>query len=434
MRAVDVIRRKRDGHVLSEAEIAAFVDATTKGTWEKYQVSAMLMAIYFKGMNDMETAQLTARMVQSGAKLDWSALPGPKVDKHSTGGVGDKTSLILAPLAAACGCVVPMMSGRGLGHTGGTLDKLESIPGFRVGLSIDETRQALQATGMALISQTAQIAPADKVLYALRDVTSTVESIPLIAGSIMSKKLAEGIQGLVMDVKCGKGAFMKELPQARRLAETIVAIGRQNGVRTIAMITSMEEPLGRTIGNSLEVIECLETLKGRGPADLETLSVRLAAGMVWLGGLATTAAEAEAKVRDALASGRGLAKFRQSIAQQGGNPAVTDDYRLLPVAPKKMMLNAERQGYVIRLDAEQLGIGSMILGAGRERAEDSVDHAVGLKLHVKRGELVSAGDPLVEVFYRDDASLQRSLPLLREAIGLGDFPLAIPPLILETIE
>jgi pyrimidine-nucleoside phosphorylase len=434
MRAVDVIRKKRDGQVLAEAEIAAFVEAATHGTWEKYQVSAMLMAIYFQGMNDTETAQLTAHMVGSGAKLDWTSLPGPKVDKHSTGGVGDKTSLILAPLVAACGCVVPMMSGRGLGHTGGTLDKLESIPGFRVGLSIEEMRQALQATGLALIGQTAQIAPADKVLYALRDVTATVESIPLIAGSIMSKKIAEGIQGLVMDVKCGKGAFMKELPQARRLAETIVAIGRQNGVRTIAMITAMEEPLGRAIGNSLEIIECLETLKGRGPADLELLSVRLAAAMVWLGGLAVTAAEAEAKVREALTSGRGLAKLRQCIAQQGGNPAVVEDYRLLPVAPRKRTLTASREGYVIRLDAEQLGIASMILGAGRERAEDSVDHSVGLKLHVKRGELVAAGDPLLDIHYHDEVRLQRALPLLQEACVLGDYPLSVPPLILETIE
>lgn len=440
MRAVDIIRKKRDGQVLTEAEIAAFVTAAThveepgKKTWEKYQVSAMLMAIFFKGMNDTETSQLTAHMVRSGAKLDWSDLPGPKVDKHSTGGVGDKTSLILAPLAAACGCIVPMMSGRGLGHTGGTLDKLEAIPGFRVGLSVAETRQALVATGMALIGQTAQIAPADKILYALRDVTSTVESIPLIAASIMSKKLAEGIDGLVMDVKCGQGAFMKELHQARDLAETIVAIGRQNGVRTIAMITAMEEPLGLAIGNSLEVIECLETLKGKGPADLENLSVRLAAAMVWLGGLARNAAEAEEKVRAALISGRGLHKFRAAIALQGGNPAVVDDYSLLPAAPHQVTLRADRQGYVIRLDAEQLGIGSMLLGAGRERAEDSVDHAVGLKLHVKRGELVAKGDALLDVFYRDEGKLRRAFPHLHDACVLGDFPITVPPLILETIE
>src|SRR5437899_11846634 len=317
MRAVDVIRKKRDGEALSPAEIEEFVTGATTRSWPDYQVSALLMAIVLRGMAAKETAHLTAAMVNSGVKLDLSELPGAKVDKHSTGGVGDKTSLIVAPLVAACGVTVPMMSGRGLGHTGGTLDKLESIPGFRAGLSVDEFRAALRKVGCALIGQTAEIAPADKVLYALRDVTATVESIALISASIMSKKLAEGIEALVMDVKCGRGAFMKNRTDARQLAESLVAIGRGDGVRTEALLTAMDTPLGGTVGNSLEVIECLETLKGKGPSDLEKISVALAARMLWLGGGAATDQEAEIKIRAALTSGHGLEKFREVIAQQG---------------------------------------------------------------------------------------------------------------------
>src|SRR5438132_110284 len=325
MRAVDIIRKKRDGLALEGAEIEAFVRGVTAGDWPDYQAAALLMAICLRGMTPAETACLTRAMVHSGEKVDLSDLPGPKVDKHSTGGVGDKTSLILAPLAAACGVIVPMMSGRGLGHTGGTLDKLEAIPGFRVGLSLPEFRTALRKVGCALIGQTAEIAPADKVLYALRDVTATVESIALISASIMSKKIAEGIEALVMDVKCGRGAFMKNRPDAQRLAESLVAIGRANGVRTQALLTAMDVPLGRAVGNSLEVIECLETLKGQGPADLEALGVALAGRMLLLAGAAAELPQAEAKVREALASGRGLEKFREVIARQGGDPRVVDD-------------------------------------------------------------------------------------------------------------
>ena len=286
MRAIDIIRKKRDGHALSQAEIEAFVQAATHGQWPEYQLSALLMAIVLRGMTAEETSWLTGAMVHSGIQLDLSDIPGPKVDKHSTGGVGDKTSLILGPLAAACGVVVPMMSGRGLGHTGGTLDKLESIPGFRVHLGLDEFRATLRKVGCCLIGQTREIAPADKVLYALRDVTATVESIPLITASILSKKVAEGINALVMDVKCGQGAFMKTRRDARELAESIVRVGRQQGLKTEVLITDMDVPLGRSVGNSLEVIESLEVLKGRGPADLEGLSVKLTAHMLLLGGIA----------------------------------------------------------------------------------------------------------------------------------------------------
>jgi pyrimidine-nucleoside phosphorylase len=408
MRAVDIIRKKRDGQALEPSEIQAFVAAATTGAWPTYQVSALLMAILLRGMNPAETAWLTAAMVHSGVKLDWSDIPGPKVDKHSTGGVGDKTSLILGPLAAACGVIVPMMSGRGLGHTGGTLDKLESIPGFRVGLSLDEFRTALRQVGCALIGQTAEIAPADKVLYALRDVTATVESLSLISGSIMSKKIAEGIDGLVLDVKCGRGAFMKTLPDARALAESLVTIGSTNGVRTQALITAMDTPLGRMVGNSLEVIESIETLKGKGPADLEQLSLTLAARMVRLGGVAETEEEAEALARTALTSGRGLEKFRQIIEHQGGDPWVIDDYRRLPSAPERSEIAAERTGYLTALDAELIGRATM------------VDPGVGAIVHAKPGEQVRAGQVLVELHYRDAARLTEAREMVRRAVRIAD--------------
>jgi pyrimidine-nucleoside phosphorylase len=308
MRATDIIRAKRDGRSLSREQIDAFVSGVTTGAWQDYQSSALLMAIVLRGMAAEETAWLTDAMVRSGIKVDLSATPGIKVDKHSTGGVGDKASLILAPLAAACGVKVPMMSGRGLGHTGGTLDKLQSIAGFRVDLSLDELKRALDATGVAMLGQTAQIAPADKKLYALRDVTGTVESIPLITASIMSKKIAEGIDALVLDVKTGRGAFMKTVDDSRRLARSLVDTGNRSGVRTEAFITAMDAPLGAAVGNALEVIECVETLKGRGPKALEDLSVILAARMVRLAGLAASDEDADRQVRQALASGAGVEK------------------------------------------------------------------------------------------------------------------------------
>jgi pyrimidine-nucleoside phosphorylase len=433
MRAVDIIRKKRDSQALLQPEIEAFVTGATSRSWPDYQVAALLMAIVLRGMTAEETAWLTGAMVRSGVRLDLSDIPGAKVDKHSTGGVGDKTSLVLAPLAAACGVVVPMMSGRGLGHTGGTLDKLESIPGFRVDLTLEEFRGALRKVGCALIGQTAEIAPADKVLYALRDVTATVESIALISASIMSKKVAEGIDALVMDVKCGRGAFMKNRADARKLAESLVAIGRANGVRTEALLTAIDHPLGRAVGNSLEVIECLETLKGRGPADLESLCVTLAARMLRLGGKAETDREAEIKIRAALSSGRGLEKFRQIIAQQGGDARIVEDYRRLPSATEQTVFTASRSGFVGQLDAELIGRATMVLGAGRDRVEDIIDPAVGTKIIAKPGEPVRAGDVLVELHYRDPSRLGSALELLRSACRIEDEPPTGQELILETI-
>jgi pyrimidine-nucleoside phosphorylase len=433
MRAVDIIRKKRDGLALTAGEIEAFVSGATGRGWPDYQVSALLMAIVLRGMDAAETATLTGAMVRSGVRLDLSDLPGSKADKHSTGGVGDKTSLVLAPLAAACGVVVPMMSGRGLGHTGGTLDKLEAIPGFRVGLALDEFRRALAAVGCAMVGQTAEIAPADKALYALRDVTATVESIPLISASIMSKKIAEGISALALDVKCGRGAFMRERADARRLAESLVAIGTAQGVRTEALLTAMDVPLGRAAGNALEVSEAIDTLKGRGPPDLEQLSVVLASRMVHLGGVAPTPEEAERRVREALTSGRGLEKFRAVVARQGGDPRVIDDPRLLPAAPHREVLRADRAGYVQGFDALQVGRATVALGAGRDRVEDGVDPAVGVIVLARPGDRVKAGDALLELHYRDSARLAAARALLDGACPISDAPPAPGPLVLETI-
>jgi pyrimidine-nucleoside phosphorylase len=392
------------------------------------------MAIVLRDMTPEETARLTRAMAQSGVKLDLSDLPGPKVDKHSTGGVGDKTSLVLAPLAAACGVVVPKMSGRSLGHSGGTLDKLEAIPGFRVGLPLGEFRAALREVGCALVGQTAEVAPADRKLYALRDVTATVESVPLITASILSKKIAEGIGALVLDVKCGRGAFMKTRADAHRLARSLVDTGAANGVKTAALVTAMVAPLGRAVGNSLEVSECLETLKGRGPADLEALSVALASRMLLLGGVAADLVQAEAKVREALSSGRGLEKFRAVISRQGGDPRVVDDYRLLPAAPLRALVRAPRAGYVVGLDAELIGRATMLLGAGRDRVEDTIDHGVGAVVLTPPGSQVSGGEPVLEVHYRDPARLQAALELFDRACAISDAPPPEQPQILETLE
>ncbi|MDR1988599.1 MAG: thymidine phosphorylase [Acidobacteriaceae bacterium] len=433
MRAVDIITSKRDGGVLDRAAIAAFVSGVTSGAWPDYQASALLMAILLRGMTAEETAALTTAIVDSGIRVDLGHIPGIKVDKHSTGGVGDKTSLILAPLVAACGVPVPMMSGRGLGHTGGTLDKLESIPGFRVGLSLDEMQRALARVGCAMIGQTKDIAPADKKLYALRDVTGTVESIPLISASIMSKKIAEGIDALVLDVKTGSGAFMKTDADSRRLAESLVAIGNASGVKTEAIITRMETPLGEAVGNALEVIECIEVLKGRGPADVIDVSLELAARMLVLGGVAADRAAAFAMCRATLASGAALDRFARIIEQQGGDPRIVDDYSRMPSVAQSVSMRAPRAGFLTRVDAELIGRASVALGAGRNRVEDTVDPAVGILVRRKPGDEIRQGETVLELFYRDDTALQAARPLAERAIVIGDAPFASRPMVLGEV-
>jgi pyrimidine-nucleoside phosphorylase len=419
MRAVDVIQRKRDGQELSRAEISFFVEGYTRGQIPDYQASALAMAVFFRGMTAGETVALAEAMMATGEVLDLSDLPGPKADKHSTGGVGDKTSLILAPLAAACGLYVPMISGRGLGHTGGTLDKLESIPGFRVNLSLSEFKGVLRKSRLGLIGQTPEIAPADRKLYALRDVTATVESRPLIAASIMSKKMAEGIDALILDVKTGDGAFMKTFGEAKALAETMVAIGRGMGKKVAALITDMEQPLGRTVGNALEVAECVETLKGRGPKDLESLSLELAGWMLTLGGLAPSMESARGRVRDALASGAGLRKLQEVIESQGGDPRVCDDLTRLPRARETEDLRAERDGRVVGIACRAVGHAAMLLGAGRETVDSVVDAGVGLVLHKKVGDLVIKGEPLLTLHVNDRRRLDEARQRLREAIRVA---------------
>jgi pyrimidine-nucleoside phosphorylase len=433
MRASDIIVKKRDNRTHTREELDFMVAGATTGSVPDYQVSAWLMAVLLRGMSADETAMLTDAMVRSGERVDLSAIPGVKVDKHSTGGVGDKTSLILAPLAAACGLAVPMMSGRALGHTGGTLDKLESIPGFRTGLTLDEFKRELAEVGCSLIGQTGQIAPADKKLYALRDVTGTVESIPLISASIMSKKIAEGIDALVLDVKAGRGAFMKSVADARRLAESLVSIGTKAGLKTEAAITAMDVPLGRNVGNALEVIESIETLKGRGPQDLEWLSVRLAARMLVLGGIVSTTDQGERRVREAIASGAGVEKFRKVVEWQGGDPRVVDDYTVLGSAPRHHVVLAKRNGFLDTLDAELVGRATMVLGAGRETVADAIDPTVGAVLQAAPGDQLRAGDPILTLHYRDETKLPRALAILDTAITVSDQPPPQLSLLLDTV-
>jgi pyrimidine-nucleoside phosphorylase len=430
MRAVDIIRAKRDGEALSREAIESFVRGVTDGSWEDYQASALLMAVVLKGMNAEETGWLTDAMARSGDRVTLDHIPGIKVGKHSTGGVGDKVSIVLAPLAASCGVVVPKMSGRGLGHTGGTLDKLESIPGFRIALSLDEYKKILAEVGCCLISQTENIAPADKKLYALRDVTATIESLPLIAASVMSKKLAEGSTALVLDVKCGRGAFMQRPADALALARALVSIGTAAGLRTEAFITRMDTPLGRAVGNSVEIAECIETLSGRGPGDLSALIVRLASRMVLLGEKASSEADAESKVRASLASGAARDKLRQMIKWQGGDVGVVDDVKRLPSARHTHMVTAPRAGYVSSLDALLVGRTAVALGAGRDKKSDPVDLSAGILLHKKPGEKVSAGDTVMELRYNDEARLSGALALAAQAVVIGDTAPAEAPLVM----
>jgi pyrimidine-nucleoside phosphorylase len=434
-RAIDVIRKKRDGVELSRVEIEGLVGAYTKGEIPDYQVSAWLMAVVLKGMTRPETAALTDAMLHSGDVLDLSSLPLKKVDKHSTGGVGDKTSLVLAPLAAAAGVAVPMISGRGLGHTGGTLDKLEAIPGFNVNLPVAEFRRVLEICGCAMIGQTAEIAPADRKLYALRDVTGTVESPYLICASIMSKKLAEGIDALVLDVKTGSGAFMKSEKDAVFLAELMVETGVRMGKRVVALITDMDQPLGNMIGNALEVVEVVEVLRGGGPEDLRELCLETAGWMLHLGGVSKTVAEGKQQSAKLISSGQALEKFRQLVELQGGDARVIDDSRRLPQAKHTLQVSSVRAGFLASLQCEQIGTACVILGGGRERKEDLVDPAVGIVLHKKVGDQVAAGEPIATIYYNAEAQAARARQLIEASCAIEDTaPSAKRPLIHSVID
>ena len=419
MRTVDLIQRKRDGAELTPEEIEFLVDGYTSGEIPDYQMSAFLMAVFYSGMTDREVSRLTECMLRSGETADLSAIPGIKVDKHSTGGVGDKTSLVVAPLAAAAGVVVPMMSGRALGHTGGTLDKLESIPGFRTDLSSDEFQRQLAELGLCFIGQTDQFAPADRKLYALRDVTGTVESIPLIASSIMSKKLAEGVDALVLDVKVGSGAFMKKQVDARRLAQTMVGIARPMDKKVQALITDMSQPLGYAVGNALEVMEASQTLQNAGPADLTKLCLELAARMIFLGKQAATLEEARVTAERHLVDGSAYKKFKDVVAAQGGNPQALDNFVLLPNATGAREIASPRAGYVSLIDAEDIGIAANMIGAGRDKKEDAIDPAVGIILEVKAGEKVEAGSILCRLYYTKEDRVEEAAEKVEDAFHIS---------------
>ncbi|MFL6230850.1 MAG: thymidine phosphorylase [Pyrinomonadaceae bacterium] len=427
MRPQDIISRKRDGETLSHEEIEFFVRGVTDGSFAEYQSAALLMAIFLRGMDEDEQRALTDAMLRSGSSLDFSEIEKPKADKHSTGGVGDKTSLVIAPLAASCGVCVPMISGRGLGHTGGTLDKLEAIPGYRVRLTEDEVRAILKQVGFAMMGQTQEIAPADRKLYALRDATATVESIPLIVASIMSKKLAAGLGALVLDVKLGTGAFMHDETHARSLAEALVKTGNAFGVRTEALLTDMNQPLGRAVGHAVEVVECVEILRGEedeGARPVRDLSVELASRMVFLSGAETSIEAARGRVVYALESGEGLECFRRNVEAQGGDARVCDEPRkvLQPSPMRAVKVESTRTGFVTQIDAAGVGLALARVGGGRARVEDEIDRSVGWLGDVKLGEEVRAGQTLGTLLCRDEAQEREAAPLLREAYIVGDQP------------
>ena len=428
-RIYDLISKKRDGGHLSAAEIRSFIRGATNGTVPDYQTAALLMAVFFRGLDDRELAAWTDAMLRSGQVLDLSAVKGRKVDKHSTGGVGDKVSIALAPLVAAAGVPVPMISGRGLGHTGGTLDKLEAIPGFRVDLPIERFVRQVQRIGVSMIGQTADLAPADRKLYALRDVTATVESIPLIAASIMSKKLAAGIDGLVLDVKVGRGAFMATIENASALAQTLVGIGKRAGKQVWAVLTAMDQPLGLAVGNALETAEAIRLLHGEAPADLVDVTLELGARMLVLGGKARDVDAGMRKLERLIQSGRALQKMRAMVEAQGGDPRMVDDPSLLPKAPVARAVKAPRPGYVQAIDAHAVGVAAMLLGAGRSKAEDEVDPAVGIVLRRKVGADVRRGDELATVYGRDDASATRTATMVLESYRIGREEPAAPRLV-----
>ncbi|MGQ0763731.1 MAG: thymidine phosphorylase [Acidobacteriota bacterium] len=438
MRPQDIIRKKRDGAELSREEIAFFVRGVTSGEVAEYQISAWLMAVFLNGMTDAEQSLLTEAMLHSGEILDFSDIPKPKVDKHSTGGVGDKTSLLIAPFAAAAGVCVPMISGRGLGHTGGTLDKLEAIPGYRVDLSLKEFRQVLVATGFAMNGQTAEIAPADKKLYALRDATATIEAIPLIVGSIISKKGAAGLDAMVIDVKTGSGAFMSDPAKAKQLAQALVKTGNSLGMHSQALITDMNQPLGSAVGHSLEVLECINLLRGEvdeGARPVLNLSIELAARMVVLAKLENTIDAARDRIKRVHESGAALETFRANVAAQGGEPHVCDDAaRILPLTDKTFEVESPRSGFVTKVSTAEVGHTIAEAGGGRVRIEDKIDPRVGFVTKIKIGDEVRAGDSIGVVFCDDTARGQAAAARIQAAYEIGDSPVERPQLVKEVID
>ncbi|OGV54288.1 MAG: pyrimidine-nucleoside phosphorylase [Lentisphaerae bacterium GWF2_52_8] len=433
LRAYDIIMKKRNSGSLSREEISFMIKNYTSGVIPDYQMSALLMAIFIRGMNPSETAVLTDEMVKSGEVVDMSGIPGIKVDKHSTGGVGDKISLPLAPLVASCGAHVPMMSGRGLGHTGGTLDKLESIPGYRAVFPKEDFIRIVKSAGAAIVGQTGDLAPADKKLYALRDVTATVDSIPLIAASIMSKKIAAGPDALVLDVKTGNGAFMQKFEDALALAKTMVEIGINNKKDVMAMITDMNQPLGRLVGNSLEVIESIKVLRGEDIPDLRELVLAQGSYMLLMSKVAPSLAEARSLLERNITNGRGLEYFAKMIEAQGGNPDVTKDLSLLPVAGRKTEYRAGKAGYISEMLALEVGRAALALGAGREDKDSLIDNSVGFELVKKRGDAVSAGDVIAVIYYNDEAKLKNAAALLDGAVKITAEKPAPRPLIYNVI-
>jgi pyrimidine-nucleoside phosphorylase len=429
MRAVDIIAKKRDGNDLTRDEIGFIIRGYTNGEVADYQMSALLMALYLRGMTTDETLALTEAMLHSGEIVDFSDLGRPCVDKHSTGGVGDKTSLVIAPVAAAAGVLVPMISGRSLAHSGGTLDKLESISGFRTNLSPKEFRRTLERVGAALIGQSVEVAPADRKLYALRDVTATVECPPLMAASIMSKKMAEGVSGLVLDVKVGSGAFIKSEEEARSLGRLMMEIARGLNKKTVALVTDMNQPLGRAVGNAVEVIEAFETLKGRGPEDFNALCRELSAEMLVLAGEARDLDQGRRRYEELISSGQALEKMRQIIEAQSGDAKVVDDYALLPRARSERTIPASTSGYVEAINTEAIGRASMLLGAGRLRLDTPIDHGVGVAVHAKIGDRVERGAPLCTIAYNDETAVDETAGIIARAYRIVEVSVERPPLV-----
>lgn len=440
MRIQDLIKKKRDGHALTASEIDLIINKYTSGDLPNYQVSALLMAIFFRGMNEDEIVNLTKSMMNSGKVLSLSEIEGTKIDKHSTGGVGDKTSIVLAPLMATAGLKIPMICGRGLGHTGGTIDKLESIPNFRTDLSLEEFKDIVKKIGVSMIGQTSEIVPADKKLYSLRDVTATVDSIPLIASSIMSKKLAEGIQGLVLDVKVGSGAFMKDVEGARRLAKTMINIGNSMGVKTVALLTNMDQPLGNTVGNSLEVKECISALRGRWSEDLKELTLSLGAWMIQVAKEISDFEFEGSGTEDykkgllrLIETGAAFKKFVEMVDHQYGNPEIAFRPALLPTSRIIKQILAEREGYIIQMDAEKVGIASMLLGAGRKKIDDPIDHSAGIILNKKTGDYVSKGEQIAMFYCNDESRIGEAEEVFRSSLEIGKEMTKTKGLVIEVL-